>query len=189
MNTLIRNARAIFFAPESSSPNTAAGNKSQQAAGDIRIRDGLICEIGTQLLPADDEQIIDATGCVVWPGLVNTHHHLAQSVLKGVPEGLNQALGDWLGSVPYRFWMLFQVVLFLRYFPNDPKLTRSFAPNGDRVFFCPLFMFGLCLVLLSGRTSGVAQTLQHQTECKQGGSRNHHAGAGRRIETERCPQA
>ncbi len=107
MNTLIRNARAIFFAPDSSSPNTAhtaAGNKSQQATGDIRIRDGLICEIDTQLLPADDEQIIDATGCVVWPGLVNTHHHLAQSVLKGVPEGLNQELGDWLGSVPYRFW-------------------------------------------------------------------------------------
>ena len=28
--------------------------------------------------------------------LVNTHHHLAQSIMKGVPEGLNQDLGDWL---------------------------------------------------------------------------------------------
>jgi cytosine/adenosine deaminase-related metal-dependent hydrolase len=38
------------------------------------------------------------------PGLVNTHHHLAQSIMKGVPAGLNQGLGEWLSSVPYRFW-------------------------------------------------------------------------------------
>jgi len=35
---------------------------------------------------------------------VNTHHHLVQSILKGVPEALNQGLGQWLGNVPFRFW-------------------------------------------------------------------------------------
>ena len=107
MNTLIRNARAIYCAPESHTHHESqiSVNHSNPAVPtDIRIRDGVITEIGNQLLPTDDEQVIDASGCVVWPGLVNTHHHLAQSVLKGVPEGLNQALGDWLGSVPYRFW-------------------------------------------------------------------------------------
>jgi len=107
MNTLIRNARAIYCAPESHTHHESqiSVNHSNPAVPtDIRIRDGVITGIGNQLLPTDDEQVIDASGCVVWPGLVNTHHHLAQSVLKGVPEGLNQALGDWLGSVPYRFW-------------------------------------------------------------------------------------
>ncbi|WP_323750224.1 amidohydrolase family protein [Marinobacter sp.] len=75
-------------------------------ARDLRIRGGYITELGNALAPTpeDPETVIDAAGCVVWPGLVNTHHHLAQSIMKGVPEGLNQDLGAWLSSVPYRFW-------------------------------------------------------------------------------------
>lgn len=71
---------------------------------DIRIQHGKIVEIGQELVPNSNEQCVDATGCVAYPGLVNTHHHLAQSVLKGIPEGLNTDLGDWLSAVPYRFW-------------------------------------------------------------------------------------
>jgi len=75
-------------------------------ARDLRIRNGYIVELGDALVPTPEnpETVIDASGCVVWPGLVNTHHHLAQSIMKGVPEGLNQNLGSWLSSVPYRFW-------------------------------------------------------------------------------------
>ncbi|WNL39132.1 amidohydrolase family protein [Halomonas sp. PAMB 3232] len=91
MSYLIRRAAAIF-------------SSSFPAATDIRIRDNRIVELGTDLPVQQDEHIINANGCVVWPGLVNTHHHLAQSILKGVPAGLNQGLGEWLGSVPYRFW-------------------------------------------------------------------------------------
>lgn len=93
MPYLIRNAVAVF-------------SEQHPDATDIRIRDGRITEMGRQLLPADDpeESVIEARGCVIYPGLVNTHHHLAQSILKGIPEGLNQGLGEWLASVPYRFW-------------------------------------------------------------------------------------
>jgi len=90
---LIRNARAIHLAP-GTPPN----------ATDLRLHDGLIAEIGHDLIPQPDEELIDAHDCVIYPGLVNTHHHLAQAVLKGVPAGLNQPLGEWLVSVPYRFW-------------------------------------------------------------------------------------
>lgn len=93
MNYLIQNAIAIH-----------SGEVPE--ARDIRVRDGRITELGRDLAPTPDqpETTIDATGCVVWPGLVNTHHHLAQSIMKGVPAGLNQGLGEWLSSVPYRFW-------------------------------------------------------------------------------------
>jgi len=93
LNYLIKNAVAI------------ASSESPYAR-DLRIRDGRIAEMGRDLSPTpeDLETIVDASGCVVWPGLVNTHHHLAQSIMKGVPEGLNQNLGEWLSSVPYRFW-------------------------------------------------------------------------------------
>ena len=32
-------------------------------------------------------RIVDAGGCVVTPGLINTHHHLFQSVMKAAPQG------------------------------------------------------------------------------------------------------
>lgn len=93
MNYLIQNATAIY------SPDFPD-------ATDLRIRGGRIAELGRDLPPLPDEQEtrVDARGCVIWPGLVNTHHHLAQSIMKGIPEGINQALGDWLSSVPFRFW-------------------------------------------------------------------------------------
>lgn len=92
MNYLIKSCEAVFAATHD------AGIQ------DIRIRNGLISELGHQLTPLVNESVINAKGCVAYPGLVNTHHHLAQSILKGIPEGLNQGLGEWLASVPYRFW-------------------------------------------------------------------------------------
>ena len=74
------------------------------AATDIRIEKNRITEVGRHLLPQPYETIIHAHGCIAYPGFVNTHHHLAQSVLKGIPAGLNQPLGDWLASVPYQYW-------------------------------------------------------------------------------------
>ena len=47
-------------------------------AGAIRVRNGLIAEMG-DLRPQENEQVLDARGTVVTPGLVNTHHHLFQS--------------------------------------------------------------------------------------------------------------
>lgn len=93
MNYLIQNAKGIH-------------SSCHPDATDLRIRDGRITELGRDLRPSPEqpETIVDASGCVIWPGLVNTHHHLAQSIMKGVPEGLNQGLGEWLSSVPYRFW-------------------------------------------------------------------------------------
>lgn len=72
-------------------------------SGALRVRDGLIAEIGN-LVPQDGETTLDARGTVVTPGLVNTHHHLFQSVLKALPEGMNQGLDIWLQKCPYAYW-------------------------------------------------------------------------------------
>lgn len=74
-------------------------------SGAVRVKAGMIAEMG-DLAPLPGERVVDATGCVVTPGLVNTHHHLFQSVLKGVPNGLNAALDAWLMQVPYTWWPL-----------------------------------------------------------------------------------
>ncbi|MBT9384955.1 amidohydrolase family protein [Pseudooceanicola sp. CBS1P-1] len=73
--------------------------------GAIRIENGRIAEMGA-LRPRPGEEVLDATGCTVIPGLVNTHHHLFQSVLKAVPKGMNMPLDPWLMHVPYALWPL-----------------------------------------------------------------------------------
>ncbi|MFN3889557.1 MAG: amidohydrolase family protein [Beijerinckiaceae bacterium] len=91
---LIKGARGIF---------TGLPGDEARATGDIRVRGGIITEIGA-LSPEAGEQIVDASGCVVTPGLVNTHHHLFQSLMKGVTDGLDSNLFRWLRVVPYTYW-------------------------------------------------------------------------------------
>jgi len=67
--------------------------------GAIRIEGRQIEEVG-DLVPRDGEEVFDASGCVVTPGWVNTHHHFFQSLLKLVPSGLDQPLSTWSPAVP-----------------------------------------------------------------------------------------
>lgn len=82
---------------------TGLPGEAARAGGSIRVRDGVIAELG-DLVAQPGERVVDASGAVVTPGLVNTHHHLFQSVLKAVPEGMNAALAAWLRMVPYTYW-------------------------------------------------------------------------------------
>jgi 8-oxoguanine deaminase len=91
---LIRGALGIF---------TGLPGEAMRAAGSIRIAKGRIVAIGA-LEREPGEEVIDATGCVIYPGLVSTHHHLFQCVLKGVRSGIDVPLLAWLRAVPYSYW-------------------------------------------------------------------------------------
>ena len=91
---LIENAAGIF---------TGLPGPAMRTTGAIRVRDGVIAEIGA-LQPQPDEQRLDASGCVVYPGLISTHHHMFQSVMKGVTAGINLPLAGWLRAAPYALW-------------------------------------------------------------------------------------
>src|SRR3989344_4607216 len=67
---------------------------------DVRVRDGLIAEVGA-LAPEPGEAGVDARDAVLYPGWVNTHHHLFQTVLKNVSAGQGVPLMPWLEAVPY----------------------------------------------------------------------------------------
>src|SRR5262245_15168159 len=92
---LVRSAAAIM---------SGLPDAPRAAATDIRIHGSTIVEVGS-LAPQRHEHVIDASGCLVYPGWVNTHHHLLQSLMKGVPGGMNAALGAWLQAVPFAFRM------------------------------------------------------------------------------------
>lgn len=90
---LVRNAAAVLTGQ--------AGGASRSPACDLRVEGGVITEMGRGLAPAPGERVVDATDCVVYPGWVNTHHHLFQALLKGVPAGIDSTLTPWLKAVPY----------------------------------------------------------------------------------------
>jgi len=68
---------------------------------DVRMAAGQITEVGTDL--QTEGEVILATGCVVTPGLVNTHHHLYQSLTRAVPAGQDALLFGWLQTL-YPIW-------------------------------------------------------------------------------------
>ena len=61
-------------------------------AGDLFIRDGRIVEVAKSSATAD--LVIDARGCAVLPGFIQTHLHLCQTLFRGAADDL--ALIDWL---------------------------------------------------------------------------------------------
>lgn len=78
--------------------------RRELSGADIRIRGGVIVEIG-QGLKTTGETVL-ANNCVVTPGLVNTHHHLFQTLTRAVPGGQDALLFDWLKTL-YPIWSRF----------------------------------------------------------------------------------
>ncbi|MBS7258500.1 MULTISPECIES: amidohydrolase family protein [Methanobrevibacter] len=81
---LIKNALIL-------SPNTNFKNKQS-----ILIKDNLIAEISSQIDESNASKIIDATGKIVIPGLINTHTHLSMTLFRGLADDLS--LDSWLND-------------------------------------------------------------------------------------------
>ncbi|MDD6777015.1 amidohydrolase family protein [Methanobrevibacter gottschalkii] len=81
---LIKNALIL-------SPNTNFENKQS-----ILIKDNLIAEISSQIDESNASKIIDATGKIVIPGLINTHTHLSMTLFRGLADDLS--LDSWLND-------------------------------------------------------------------------------------------
>lgn len=65
------------------------------------VTDGVITYIGTEEKTAD--KIIDASRMVVYPGLINSHHHLYQTFTRNLPQVQNMELFPWLKTL-YEIW-------------------------------------------------------------------------------------
>lgn len=70
---------------------------------DILIEGPKIISIGTHLEVSHETEIIDCTDLVALPGFVNTHHHLYQTLFRGIKEVQEQPLFPWLIGL-YEFW-------------------------------------------------------------------------------------
>ncbi|KMT21087.1 8-oxoguanine deaminase [Clostridium cylindrosporum] len=67
----------------------------------LYAEDGVIKYIGTDTFEADE--VINGQDMIVYPGLINTHHHLYQTFTRNLPEVQNMELFDWLITL-YEIW-------------------------------------------------------------------------------------
>ena len=88
----IKNARQIITCDEH---DTIYDNTN------VLMTDGEIKYIGKETFEADE--VIDATGMIMYPGLINTHHHLYQIFSRNLPQVQNLELFDWLITL-YEIW-------------------------------------------------------------------------------------
>ncbi len=72
--------------------------------GGLFVRDNVIEQVGpTDSLPAEADVVLDARGMLIMPGLVNTHHHLYQTLTRAVPAAQDVSLFRWLKTL-YPIW-------------------------------------------------------------------------------------
>jgi cytosine/adenosine deaminase-related metal-dependent hydrolase len=92
---LVRNARLLA---------TLDPQRRELPGGWVAITGGFVSAVGssTDTEPAAD-RVIDASDCLVTPGLVNTHHHIYQNLTRANPVMTGKPLFGWLQSL-YPLW-------------------------------------------------------------------------------------
>ncbi|HQS03914.1 MAG TPA: amidohydrolase family protein [Halothiobacillus sp.] len=101
---LIREAEVVI---------TMNAQREEIAQGSVLIEGDTILKVGTateldlwiteDLAARQPHRTINASGCVVMPGLVNCHHHLYQTLTRAIGTGRGYALFDWL-KLLYPVW-------------------------------------------------------------------------------------
>ncbi|GAA5165411.1 MULTISPECIES: amidohydrolase family protein [Amycolatopsis] len=104
--TLVRNGHVLTMDP-------ALGDLP---TGDVLIEDGVIAAVAPSL-PVTDAEVIDATGHLVLPGLIDTHRHTWQSLVRGI-------CGDWT-LADYYFGI--RLGVSPAYTPGDVRLGNLFG--------------------------------------------------------------
>ena len=90
---LIRNARTLV---------TMDAQRREIADGAVFVRDNVIEAVGTTTeLPNTADEVIDARDQIVIPGLVNTHHHMFQTLTRACVQ--DEELFGWLRGL-YPIW-------------------------------------------------------------------------------------
>jgi cytosine/adenosine deaminase-related metal-dependent hydrolase len=87
--------------------------------GGLFIRDGFIEKAApTQQLPEKADEVVDASGHIILPGMVNTHHNFYQTLTRAVPAAQDANLFNWLKTL-YPIWA--------RMTPEDIRVSTQTA--------------------------------------------------------------
>ncbi|MBU3688834.1 MAG: 8-oxoguanine deaminase [Acidimicrobiales bacterium mtb01] len=83
---------------------TMDAQRRELTGGWVAITNGLVSGVGSSADPMPEAaEVVDATDCLVTPGLVNTHHHIYQNLTRAFPPMTDKPLFGWLQSL-YPLW-------------------------------------------------------------------------------------
>lgn len=93
---LLRNAECVV---------TMDDDRREIAGGGVYVEDGRIVAVGrSEDLPDTAGEVVELAGHVLMPGLVNTHHHMFQSLTRVIPAAQDKELFGWLQSL-FPIWL------------------------------------------------------------------------------------
>jgi cytosine/adenosine deaminase-related metal-dependent hydrolase len=85
---------------------TMDDDRRELPGGWVACRDGLVTAVGASADPLPEAaRTLRADGCLVTPGLVNTHHHIYQNLTRSYRPATTASLFDWLTTL-YPRWAL-----------------------------------------------------------------------------------
>jgi len=82
---------------------TCDDERREIPGGWVAITDGAVVAVGTRGSEPTARRTIRAEGCLVTPGLVNTHHHIYQNLTRALPPATRGTLFEWLTTL-YPIW-------------------------------------------------------------------------------------
>jgi len=131
--------------------------------GGMFIRDGWIENVGlTADIPAEADRIVDLTGHLVLPGLVNTHHHLYQTLTRAFPGAQDSGLFDWLRTL-YPVWS---------------RMTPDHVRTATRLGLVEMALSGATTVFDHQYLWPNGSRIDHQFEGAEGLNLRFHASRG-----------
>lgn len=127
---LLRNAAVLV---------TMDDRQREIAGGGLYIRDNVIEAIGGPAeLPPTADEVIDLTDHILLPGMVNTHHHLYQTLTRAVPPAQDAVLFKWLKTL-YPIWTgLTAEAVYVSTLVGTAELLRSgCTTSSDHLYIYP----------------------------------------------------
>ena len=91
---VVKNARLLV---------TMDDRRREIAGGWISVTGGRVQAMGEAGSEPEAVRVIDASGCLVTPGLINTHHHIYQNLTRSFPPATQHNLFGWLSTL-YPIW-------------------------------------------------------------------------------------
>ncbi len=85
---------------------TVDTDRRELLGGWVAVTDGLVSAVGASTdRPPQARDVLSAAGCLVTPGLINTHHHIYQNLTRSYRPAVNGSLFEWLTTL-YPRWAL-----------------------------------------------------------------------------------
>ncbi|CAN5162033.1 amidohydrolase family protein [soil metagenome] len=95
-------------------------DETTEMSGELCFADGVVSEPGSGPTAESTPERLNASGCVVTPGLVNAHHHLLQTAFRTLPGTRGVAMATWLPTMAAAYSAV----------GIDPELAHAAATAG-----------------------------------------------------------